>query len=623
MKNKILKGAFLFYVLFSSFCAKAQNYQWQWALNGGGSLGSGGWSYSVEQVYDIAVDTDNNYYFVAMIGNGSPKLDGSAVTVYNSSGGNGNSDIFLFSTTCDGTVRWKQAIGGGATDRSFKITLDNNNGIYLSARVSNIVGNGQNVHFSPDVQMISVPPYNPDDPQGTQPSDAYKTAFVLKYNKSNGHYVQKADIQGNVGLPNRNAQILDVAIDSSNTLHLIVGLLNGTHLNGQVTVPAGFTNTYQYYAVKYDADLNYTGSMLLPVTGSFVEPSFSFTYDEVKNRYYVAGFRSYVNVDENIPLSYNTVSINSNAYVLALNAANGNEVWRREIEGTGGANDIRIYDLELDDNGDVYIGGKFFKPFSGTVKLIDPLNTATTPYTYTTTVTGNMPFITKLNSNGIVQWSRTPTGYNWNGADTGQYYAHDIAIRNNEIALATMGSNTIWDNFQVTRPAGHLSDPLLIRFNKQTGTVIGMHDIMGSTGALNMLTAVDVDNDGNYIVAGAFLGSLFTDNVNDVAALISSGHYDFFAAKLGATPCGTSVSTPDFNKLSVNIYPNPTTALLYIDTEETLHNYELYNMLGQQLKKGTFEGTTQLNLQNLPDAAYFLKLTTKQGNTATVKVIKK
>jgi len=103
----------LFSILYSLFSipTTAQNYQWDWALNGGGSVGSGGWNYQVEQIFDIAIDSNNNYYFVAKITSGTPKLNGQSVTVYgNPQGGN---NIFIFSTTCDGTVRWSQAIGGG------------------------------------------------------------------------------------------------------------------------------------------------------------------------------------------------------------------------------------------------------------------------------------------------------------------------------------------------------------------------------------------------------------------------------------------------------------------------------------------------------------------------------
>ena len=106
----------LFSILYSLFYvpAKAQPYQWQWAINGGGSgagLSGTSWHIYAEQIYDIAIDKNNNYYFVASITGSNPQLNGQPVTEYGNNG-NGN-DIFLFSTTCSGTVRWSQAIGGG------------------------------------------------------------------------------------------------------------------------------------------------------------------------------------------------------------------------------------------------------------------------------------------------------------------------------------------------------------------------------------------------------------------------------------------------------------------------------------------------------------------------------
>ncbi len=103
----------LFSILYSllSIPATAQQYEWDWAINGGGSLSTSSGLYRVEQVFDVQIGTDNNYYFIGRITNGNPALAGQPVTVYgNQLGGN---DIFIFSTTCDGTVRWSQAIGGG------------------------------------------------------------------------------------------------------------------------------------------------------------------------------------------------------------------------------------------------------------------------------------------------------------------------------------------------------------------------------------------------------------------------------------------------------------------------------------------------------------------------------
>src|SRR5690606_31948469 len=137
----------------------------------------------------------------------------------------------------------------------------------------------------------------------------------------------------------------------------------------------------------------------------------------------------------------------------------------------------------IDSNGDLYIGGKLPRDPNTTVKILDPKNPTSNPYSFNFDIAyGNMPFIARLNKNGIVQWARTPSGYHWGPTITGSYYAFGIAINGNEVALATDGSNTIWDTFSITRPQNHQSDPLLMRFNKNTGAVVGMHDIMASGG---------------------------------------------------------------------------------------------------------------------------------------------
>src|SRR5690606_7855740 len=107
-----------------------------------------------------------------------------------------------------------------------------------------------------------------------------------------------------------------------------------------------------------------------------------------------------------------------------------------------------------------------------------------------------------------------------------------------------------------------------------------------------------------------------------VGLLGAIGKYDFFVAKLAASTCGTAVSTDKFNNITVNVYPNPTADIVNIDTPETLHNYEVYNVLGQQIQNGMFNGTNQINLHGATAGVYFIKVTTVQGSSATVEVVK-
>src|SRR5690606_32345596 len=129
-----------------------------------------------EQIYDIKVGTDNNYYFIASAyGKNGVQLNGQSVKTYNQSAG-GVPDIFLFSTTCDGTVRWHQAIGGAMHDYAFNLVLDDQNNVYIGANVrnTNVSSDGHPVHFSPTDSL----PY-PDltTPQIAQ--EGFKTSFLI------------------------------------------------------------------------------------------------------------------------------------------------------------------------------------------------------------------------------------------------------------------------------------------------------------------------------------------------------------------------------------------------------------------------------------------------------------
>ena len=624
----------LFSILYSLFSipTTAQTYNWDWAVSGGspnGNESATGIGNNSEQIFDIKTGSDGNYYFIAtMKGLNLTQLNGQPVTTYNSSlGGN---DIFIFSTDCDGQVRWSQAIGGqGPLDSAYNLALDSNDNVYVGAYVTG--GSTYSLHFSPD----------PTDDVTPFPAnmDAHKRIYLVKYD-SNGVFQEKKALQGTVDNTNNDAQLSDIVI-KNDTIHFITGLRPGTHLDNNVTVPNTIT-VYQYFLAKYDTDLNYIDSRLLPIAdgtgfnGGY-GPVTRFAYDENLNRYYLAGMRSITINDLIIPLTYDGDPFVERSYILSFNGFNsttgidGGEVWRREIYSDptpqfGYVQENRITSLLVDANSDVYVAGTFYTYDSQNllpIKVYDPSDTQVTPYIFTPGIYGRIPTVIKLNGNdGTVQWAKTPTAYASNFTTApGSVLDKGLAIRGNEIAFGSPNGYFIWDSFVNNPPQFRRPDAALLRFDKQTGNTVGMHLIPGDINSSDFMTAVAVDNDGNYVTGGAFYTTLFTNNAN-VNQLVSSGGNDFFVAKLAASVCGTPVSTDKFNKLNVNVYPNPTTDIVNIETGETLHNYEVYNVLGQQIQKGMFDNN-QINLHGATAGTYFIKVTTTQGSTATVKVIKK
>ena len=277
-------------------------------------------------------------------------------------------------------------------------------------------------------------------------------------------------------------------------------------------------------------------------------------------------------------------------------------------------------------NSDVYIGGRIWTwsdnwPASKeSVKIYDPHNPAQTTYIFTPDVYTEIPTVVKFNSSGTVQWTKTPTDFASNFTSSDGMFSKGFSLRHNEIAFGTKNSYFIWDGFNPNKPKYSRADPTLLRFDKQTGMTVGMHMIPGTPEDNEGMTAVAVDNDGNYVTAGYFFNYLFPTSVG--ADLVSSGYSDFFVAKLAASVCGTAVGTEQFTTLKMNVYPNPTSDIVNIDTDEQLSNYIIYDVSGRQIQSHLFTGSNQINLQNVTTGVYFIKVITVQGNSGTVKVVK-
>src|SRR5690606_29790273 len=291
--------------------------------------------------------------------------------------------------------------------------------------------------------------------------DAHKRIYLVKYN-SNGVFQSKKAVQGTVsGALDAEARIFDLVIDSQNKLHFIVGLLNGTHLDNQVTVPSQYvydpstwTYHFQYLLVQYDTNLNYVNSMILPIEPTSIFPigKNRFTFDETLNRYYIAGERELA-----FDLIYDGDAVVNRSFILAFNGINsstgvdGEEIWRREIYSDPVNNqlaDNRFTSLKIGSNSDVYIGGSIWKTQNEqNLKVYDPTDTSVQAYTFTPVPDTNLPTVVKFNSSGTVQWVKTPTAFAPNYSTNTSIVPKGLTLNGNEVALGSNEAYFIWDSF--------------------------------------------------------------------------------------------------------------------------------------------------------------------------------
>jgi hypothetical protein len=103
---------------------------------------------------------------------------------------------------------------------------------------------------------------------------------------------------------------------------------------------------------------------------------------------------------------------------------------------------------------------------------------------------------------------------------------------------------------------------------------------------------------------------------------------EFGAGESKSFRIGSSSIVDAENLNSVYLYPNPTSNILNVVVEnklETPEAYSIINTLGQIIKSKKIESTEdlQINVSNLSQGIYFLKLSKSQSETKTIRFIKK
>jgi hypothetical protein len=149
-------------------------------------------------------------------------------------------------------------------------------------------------------------------------------------------------------------------------------------------------------------------------------------------------------------------------------------------------------------------------------------------------------------------------------------------------------SNTISEGGQIS---GINSDPLLsATFELQAGS-----------------PAIDAGNN-TYLPA-----STTTDlagNIRTYNTTVDLGCYEY----------GSALSTNDFDSFSnFSIYPNPTSDVVTIKSNENIENIEILSLEGRKIKSST---ASSMNISNLSTGIYLLQVKTKDGKIGSKKILK-
>jgi len=90
-----------------------------------------------------------------------------------------------------------------------------------------------------------------------------------------------------------------------------------------------------------------------------------------------------------------------------------------------------------------------------------------------------------------------------------------------------------------------------------------------------------------------------------------------------ATFFTTTLSNTNFDKVELTIYPNPTSNLLHIETKQTdVTAVEIFDLQGKSVKQVSLVNETNINVSDLANGMYFIKIATANGQV-TRKFVKK
>src|SRR5690606_10819878 len=248
---------FSFFFLLSSFLSYGQEYQWQWAKSGGGEMGNTAFTFyktSDEHIIDIAIDSNNNYYYLSHLNGNSPMYNDNELPENITLEHYGSKDILLLSTDEGGNYRWHQVIGGRLRDSAYGIVVDSENGVYINATILTTAIEGDNnnyTHLSSEVTLPKVP----ENWDYTIPHPAFRVGYLLKYSQVDGSLLGYKNYQDETLY--QSFTLSRLWIDSNDIIHTYVCLAAGTHLEEMVTVEEGSLETY---LVQFDTSLNIVGS---------------------------------------------------------------------------------------------------------------------------------------------------------------------------------------------------------------------------------------------------------------------------------------------------------------------------------------------------------------------------
>jgi len=474
----------------------------------------------------------------------------------------GLDDVFISKLDSLGNFMWAGSWGWLNFDLGLSITVDTNGFIYSTGLFQGTAD------FDPGVGVFNLTASGLD-------------GFVVKMDASTGSLVWAKQF------PFESSAI---AVDPNGNV-ITVGRQNGSAFLSKLDASGNPVWTKEFATQSGDCGAS------------------SLVLDALGNIYTTGFFIDTVDFDPGLG-TYNLVGeYYGDAFICKLDAG-GNFQWAKQLSGNG--NEVGAT-IALDASGNVYTSGVLnatadFDPGVGT-------------YNLSSAGIGNSDgYISKLNSSGDFVWAKQ-----LGGAIGSSLFISSIVLGadNNVYSIGNFSQTVDFDPGTGTNNLTS-SEPYDVFISKldNNGNFISTLQFAGSGFAEGR--SLVLDNVGNIFATGNFKATTDFDPLAGVFNLTSNGADDIFIIKLqNELENTTSINEHSWTS-KINLYPNPTTSALTIESDKIFENANLIvrNAIGQEIFSDTYSSTNSITFNlNGESGVYFIEIN-DTGKVAILKVIK-
>jgi hypothetical protein len=474
----------------------------------------------------------------------------------------GLDDVFISKLDSLGNFMWAGSWGWLNFDLGLSITVDTNGFVYSTGLFQGTAD------FDPGVGVFNLTASGLD-------------GFVVKMDASTGSLVWAKQ------LPFESSAI---AVDPNGNV-ITVGRQNGSAFLSKLDASGNPVWTKEFATQSGDCGAS------------------SLVLDALGNIYTTGFFIDTVDFDPGLG-TYNLVGeYFGDAFICKLDAG-GNFQWAKPFYGNGNEDGFTI---ALDASGNVYTSGVLnatadFDPGVGT-------------YNLSSAGIGNFDgYISKLNASGDFVWAKQ-----LGGTVGSSLFISSIVLGadNNVYSIGNFSQTVDFDPGTGTNNLTS-SGPYDVFISKldNNGNFISTLQFAGSGFAEGR--SLVLDNVGNIFATGNFKATTDFDPLAGVFNLTSNGADDIFIIKLqNELENTTSINEHSWTS-KINLYPNPTTSALTIESDKIFENANLIvrNAIGQEIFSDTYSSTNSITFNlNGESGVYFIEIN-ETGKVAILKVIK-